>query len=62
MKKLISCQTHGVADYSYAALFVAAPELVGFADEETAARLSRGVSFWFLSDHEIKSVVRVRLI
>ena len=44
MKKLISRQTHGVADYSYAALFAAAPELVGFADEETAARLSRVVS------------------
>lgn len=44
MKKLISRRTHGVADYSYAALFAAAPELIGYADEETAARLSRVVS------------------
>ena len=44
MKKLISRQTHGVADYGYAALFAAAPELVGFTDEATPARLSRLVS------------------
>src|SRR4028118_1472397 len=44
MKKLISRQTHGVADYSYAALFSGAPELIGFTDEEAAARLSRVVS------------------
>ena len=44
MDKLISRQAHGVADYSYAALFAVAPELVGFTDEETAARLSRLVS------------------
>ena len=44
MKKLISRRTHGVADYSYAALFAAAPELVGFTDEVIAARLSRVVS------------------
>ena len=43
MKKLISRQTHGVADYSYATLFAVAPELVGFTDEEIAARLSRVV-------------------
>ncbi len=44
MSKLISRQAHGVADYSYAALFSVAPELVGFTDEEIAARLSRLVS------------------
>lgn len=32
---------HGVADYDYAALFAAAPELVGFDDEEAAVNLSR---------------------
>lgn len=31
---------HGVADYGYAALFAAAPRLVGFRDEETAVKLS----------------------
>jgi hypothetical protein len=34
---------HGVADYSYAALFSVAPELIGFKDEETATGLSRVV-------------------
>ena len=44
MKKPIPRQLHAVLDYSYAALFSAAPELVGFSNEETAARLSRVVS------------------
>jgi hypothetical protein len=43
MKKLISRQTHGVLDYGYAALITAAPELVGYKDEKTAAGLSRVV-------------------
>jgi hypothetical protein len=42
--KLIPRPVHAVADYSYAALFSVAPELVGFTDEEIAARLSRVVS------------------
>jgi hypothetical protein len=41
MNKPISREMHGVADYSYAALFSVAPELVGYADDETAANLSR---------------------
>jgi len=44
MFKPIPRPVHAVVDYSYAALFSAAPELIGFADEETAARLSRVVS------------------
>lgn len=44
MNKPISREMHGVADYSYAALFAVAPELVGYADDETAARLSRVAS------------------
>lgn len=44
MKKLISRQAHGVADYTYAALFAAAPEVIGFRDEETASGLARAVS------------------
>jgi hypothetical protein len=44
MLKPIPRPVHAVADYSYSALFSVAPELIGFADEETAARLSRVVS------------------
>lgn len=44
MLKPIPRPVHAVLDYSYAALFSAAPELVGFTDEEIAARLSRLVS------------------
>jgi hypothetical protein len=44
MNKPIPRQLHAVLDYSYAALFSAAPELVGFTNEEVAARLSRLVS------------------
>ena len=44
MNKPIPRQLHAVLDYSYAALFSAAPELVGFTNEEVAARLSRVVS------------------
>ncbi len=43
MTKPISRQTHGVMDYSYAALIAAAPEAVGFKNEETAAGLCRAV-------------------
>jgi hypothetical protein len=43
MQKLISRQMHGVADYGYSALISAAPEVMGFKDEETAALLSRVV-------------------
>jgi hypothetical protein len=41
MNKPISRRMHGVADYAYAALFAAAPELVGFDQEEAAVNLSR---------------------
>jgi hypothetical protein len=44
MNKPIPRPVHAVLDYGYAALFAGAPELVGFTDEETAARLSRVVS------------------
>lgn len=44
MNKPIPRQLHAVLDYSYAALFSAAPELVGFTNEEVAVRLSRVVS------------------
>jgi hypothetical protein len=44
MLKPIPRPVHAVADYSYSALFSVAPELIGFDDEETAARLSRVVS------------------
>ena len=44
MLKPIPRPVHGVLDYGYAALFAAAPELVGFSEEEIAARLSRVVS------------------
>ena len=43
MQKLISRQMHGVADYAYSALISAAPEVMGFKDEETASTLSRVV-------------------
>jgi hypothetical protein len=39
--KIIPRQVHAAADYGYAALFSAGPEIVGFTDEETAALLSR---------------------
>lgn len=35
---------HGVADYSYAAMFAAAPELIGYGDEKVASELSRLVA------------------
>jgi hypothetical protein len=43
MQKLISRQTHAVLDYAYAGFIAAAPELVGYRDEETAVTLSRAV-------------------
>lgn len=44
MQKPVSRQTHAVLDYGYAALFAAAPEIVGFTDEKAASALSRVVS------------------
>ncbi len=44
MFKPIPRPVHAVVDYTYAALFSAAPELVGFTEEEIAARFSRVVS------------------
>ena len=41
MKKLISRQTHGVMDYSYAAIVSSSPETIGFREEETATALCR---------------------
>lgn len=45
MLKPISRKMHGlIADYPYIAFTAAAPELVGFKDEATAARLCRTLS------------------
>ncbi len=44
MNKPIPRPVHAVLDYGYAALFAAAPELVSFTEEETAAHLARVVS------------------
>ena len=41
MNKPISRELHGIADYTYAAVFAVAPEFVGYADDETATKLSR---------------------
>jgi hypothetical protein len=41
MQKPITRYMHGAADYSYAAVVSAAPELVGFTEERTAATLCR---------------------
>lgn len=43
MIRPISRQMHAVTDYGYAAFISAAPELLGYKDEETAATLSRAV-------------------
>lgn len=43
MNKPISRQLHGVADYSYAPLVAAAPELAGFTNNKTATTLCRAV-------------------
>ena len=43
MAKPISRQMHAVTDYAYAAFIAAAPELIGYKNEETAAALSRAV-------------------
>ena len=43
MAKPISRQMHAVTDYTYAAFIAAAPELIGYKNEETAAGLSRAV-------------------
>lgn len=43
MEKPISRKGHGVFDYSYATLMLAAPEIVGFEDHETAALTSRAI-------------------
>lgn len=43
MDRPISRQVHGVMDYSYAALIAAAPETVGFKNEESATQLCRAV-------------------
>jgi hypothetical protein len=44
MKKPISRQLHGGADYAYAALAAALPELVGFEEEEKAKLLTKIIS------------------
>ncbi|MGI4022432.1 MAG: SPW repeat domain-containing protein [Janthinobacterium lividum] len=44
MKKPISRKVHGGADYAYAALTAALPELVGFEGEEKAKLLARIIS------------------
>lgn len=43
MKKPISRKMHAVTDYAYAAFIAAAPELIGYQNEETATTLSRVV-------------------
>lgn len=43
MTKPISRQMHAVTDYAYAAFIAAAPELIGYKNEETAVTLSRVV-------------------
>lgn len=63
MVKPISRQTHAVVDYAYAALFAAAPEIVGYEDEERAAVLSRvaagGVALTSLCTRYELGLVRV---
>lgn len=44
MEKPISRKQHGFTDYSYVPLVAAAPSLVGFEDQPTAARLARLLS------------------
>lgn len=44
MEKPISRQLHGFIDYAYVPLVAAAPRLVGFDSEKTAARLTRIIS------------------
>lgn len=41
MEKPISRKMHGVADYAYAPLMFAAPEISGFIDEDKAVTVSR---------------------
>ena len=41
MRKPISRQMHAVADYGYSAFISAAPELIGYKNDETATGLSR---------------------
>ena len=41
MEKPINRQMHGVADYGYAPMMFAAPEISGFTGEEKAVKLSR---------------------
>lgn len=41
MEKPISRQMHGVADYAYAPLMFAAPEISGFTGEDKAVTVSR---------------------
>lgn len=41
MEKPITRSLHGIVDYQYAAMVSAAPELVGFKEEETATTLCR---------------------
>ncbi|WP_158828039.1 hypothetical protein [Mucilaginibacter lacusdianchii] len=43
MQKPISRQAHGIADYGYALLVSALPELVGFKEEEKATILCRAL-------------------
>lgn len=43
MKKPISRQMHGVADYAYAPLMFAAPQIMGFEDEQKAQTVCRVV-------------------
>ena len=41
MQKPITRQMHGAADYGYAPLMFAAPEIAGFTDEKKAVMISR---------------------
>ncbi|MBS7563523.1 hypothetical protein KHS38_03815 [Mucilaginibacter sp. Bleaf8] len=43
MKKPISRQAHGIADYGYALLVSALPELAGFTEEKKATTLCRAL-------------------
>ena len=42
MRALISRNWHGVADYTYVPVVMAAPNLIRFSSDSTPARLSRG--------------------
>lgn len=42
--KIVPRPVHAAVDYGYAALFSAAPELIGFTDEKIAAPLARAIT------------------